>query len=552
MNLGPPPPALARSGGFGTFYTIPTWQQGINMTASQGSTTFRNFPDVALTGDNVLVYSQGMQMPGTGGTSCASPLWAAFTALVNQQAAATGQPPVGFLNPALYAIASSANYGFCFHDIVTGDNTSPASPNLFHAVPGYDLCAGLGTPAGSNLINILAPPGTAPNLVLVTNVVSGGNGNGVIDFNECNSFDLILANVGSANATGVHATLTTSTKYVAVTQANSDYNDLTVGASGTNLTHFTVSTSSNLACGTPIEFTLVLKSDQVTRSTAFSVQTGCTDGGGRCPGIDLGLAMTTSPGSVIVQSPLTYTITVVNNGPDTARGVTVSQNLPAGVNFVSATVSQGTYNLSGGLFAASLGELTVGSSATITLVVSPTAVGSISSTATVGSLDPDFNPANNSVTVVTPVKPPSADLGVTLAASPNPVSIGGLLTYTVSVTNNGPSTAANTILTDVLPANVSFVSVDLSQGSAAPAGNQVVCNFGSLGVGALATANIHVRAIAVGGITDTASVSSDIPDPAPGNNTASISTTVAASADLNMTMTGNPASAVIGDNVTMS
>ena len=39
-----------------------------------------------------------------GGTSCAAPLWAAFTALVNQQAAASGQAPVGFLNPALYSI----------------------------------------------------------------------------------------------------------------------------------------------------------------------------------------------------------------------------------------------------------------------------------------------------------------------------------------------------------------------------------------------------------------------------------------------------------------
>ena len=81
-----------------------------------------------------------------GGTSCAAPLWAAFTALVNQQAAAASQPPVGFLNPALYAIGKGANYTTCFHDITTGNNTWSGSPNLFFAVPGYDLCTGWGTP----------------------------------------------------------------------------------------------------------------------------------------------------------------------------------------------------------------------------------------------------------------------------------------------------------------------------------------------------------------------------------------------------------------------
>ena len=83
---------------------FPSYQQGISMSANQGSTTMRNVPDVALTADNVyVVYDNGST--GTfGGTSCAAPLWAGFTALVNQQAAAAGRAPVGFLNPALYTI----------------------------------------------------------------------------------------------------------------------------------------------------------------------------------------------------------------------------------------------------------------------------------------------------------------------------------------------------------------------------------------------------------------------------------------------------------------
>src|SRR5262249_40803385 len=68
------------------------------------------------------------------------------------------QPPVGFLNPALYAIGKSTNYHSCFHDITTGVNTNSASPAKYSAVAGYDLCTGWGT-ISTNLFNaLLAPP----------------------------------------------------------------------------------------------------------------------------------------------------------------------------------------------------------------------------------------------------------------------------------------------------------------------------------------------------------------------------------------------------------
>ena len=149
---------VGSSGGISTYYPIPSWQRGINMTTNRGSTTMRNVPDVALTADNVYVrYGNGSS--GTfGGTSCAAPLWAGFTALVNQQAVASGRSTVGFVNPAIYTIGQGANYAVDFHDITTGNNTWPSSPANFYAVPGYDLCTGWGTPAGQSLINALAGP----------------------------------------------------------------------------------------------------------------------------------------------------------------------------------------------------------------------------------------------------------------------------------------------------------------------------------------------------------------------------------------------------------
>ncbi len=149
---------VGSSGGISPTYPIPIWQQGISMTANQGSTSKRNVPDVALTADNVWVFYGNGQSGSVGGTSCAAPLWAGFTALLNQQAALLGIPTVGFLNPAIYAIGKGPGYTTDFHDITSGNNFWPSSPTNFPAVPGYDLCTGWGTPAGQNLINALVVP----------------------------------------------------------------------------------------------------------------------------------------------------------------------------------------------------------------------------------------------------------------------------------------------------------------------------------------------------------------------------------------------------------
>jgi subtilase family serine protease len=160
------------SGGISSYYNIPSWQTNINMAARSGSASYRNIPDVALTADNVFVVYNNGQTGGFGGTSCAAPLWAAFTALVNQQAAAAGQPPVGFVNPTLYAIAAGPNYSACFHDVTSGNNFSSSSPSLFSAMNGYDLCTGLGTPAGQSLINALASGNNTNALIFAPQTIA--------------------------------------------------------------------------------------------------------------------------------------------------------------------------------------------------------------------------------------------------------------------------------------------------------------------------------------------------------------------------------------------
>jgi hypothetical protein len=188
---------IGSSGGVSTQYPIPSWQTNISMAANQGSTTMRNTPDVAMTADNVYVRAIGHNYVNVGGTSCSAPLWAGFMALVNQQAVAAGQPPVGFLNPLLDTIGSEANYASAFHDIAAGNNTWSGSPAKFCAVTGYDLCTGWGTPAGQRLIDALANP-EALIITPPTGFTSTGGFGGPFTIT---SLDLVLTNVGTNSLT---------------------------------------------------------------------------------------------------------------------------------------------------------------------------------------------------------------------------------------------------------------------------------------------------------------------------------------------------------------
>ena len=184
---------VGSGGGVSTYYSIPDWQQGVSMSANQGSTTGRNIPDVALTAENIYVIYNNGSAHAFGGTSCAAPLWAGFMALVNQQAAAYGRPPAGFINPAIYALAQGPFYGDYFHDTTNGNNINNSSLNHYYAVTGFDLCTGWGAPNGASLVNALAPP----DWLFITpfdGFISSGNPGGPF---TVTSQSLTLTNVGS-------------------------------------------------------------------------------------------------------------------------------------------------------------------------------------------------------------------------------------------------------------------------------------------------------------------------------------------------------------------
>jgi hypothetical protein len=147
----------ASNGGYSNLFPRPSYQEGI---ARIGAT--RGVPDVAANAESAtamaLEYGNGELRPATG-TSASTPLWAGVIALADQQAG----HPLGFVNPAIYAIARGPASHRAFHDVVTGDNSVLWSTGVFtgyNAGPGWDPVTGWGSPDAQYLVPLLA--GTAP------------------------------------------------------------------------------------------------------------------------------------------------------------------------------------------------------------------------------------------------------------------------------------------------------------------------------------------------------------------------------------------------------
>ncbi len=117
---------------------------------------------------------------------------------------------------------------------------------------------------------------------------------------------------------------------------------------------------------------------------------------------DLALTMTDAPDPVMVNNPLTLTLTVTNNGPDPAVGITLTPTLPNGVTFNTLVSSQGTCTNAAPLTCA-LGALAARATATVTLTITPTATATLTTRANVTSISPDLNTTNNAATQETRV-----------------------------------------------------------------------------------------------------------------------------------------------------
>jgi len=344
-------------------------------------------------------------------------------------------------------------------------------------------------------------------------------------------------------------------------------------------------TASTLAASSTSPFTLVLKagqaqfglSNQIINQT-FTVGSAAADPAGAnnavtvsttysAPQADLASTNADSPDPVSSGANITYAQTLTNNGPNAATSVVFSQTLPASVGFVSfvapagfscttpAVGASGTINCT----AASLANA---ASVSSTLVVKVLALsGTVTITTTPSSAVNDPNNLNTSAQAVTTINAPtSADLSVTKSTASTNAGPGGTISYTITVTNNGPHNATSVVMTDTLPASLLFQSITPPAGFTCPttpaAGTTgtVTCNGATLLNGASATFTLvtTVAPNATGTITNTAGASGAQSDGNSGNSSGSSAgvVVITPTADLVMSKTTAASSAVIGANLT--
>ncbi len=359
-------------------------------------------------------------------------------------------------------------------------------------------------------------------------------------------YTIVVTNNGPSDATLVRMTdnlpdgirITTATSTVGTvtipasaqdtTPANTDdlvvdIGNLANGATATITVNATVlpGTTGTLTNVASVLSTDTSLTENVTANNTATETTGLT------PEIDLRIAKTDSIDPAIAGNALTYTITVTNDGPSTATNVVMTDTLPTGVTFTSATSSQGTVANNAGVVTGTLGTLAPNASATITLIVGVNAAtrGTITNNASVQATEPEVTTTNNSASQETVINA-NVDLAITKVDSVDPVTAGGALSYTIVVTNNGPSSATNVVVTDTLPSTLTFGTGTTTVGTVTNSGNAVTANIGTLASGATATVTLNttVLSTATGTITNIATVTATENETNTANNSATQST----------------------------
>jgi uncharacterized repeat protein (TIGR01451 family) len=395
------------------------------------------------------------------------------------------------------------------------------------------------------------------------------------------SYTLTVTNSGADPAVLVSLTdpLPDDTTFVSLTADNGAAGGATCGTPLPGSTGTVTCTFPTLGAGATAQFTLTLLIGNTT-SLTNTVTVG-TDSFDTDPANDSDSVTTlvtpiadvtvtkTGPAVVVAGENVSYMIDVTNAGPSTAS-VTLSDTLPAGTTYVLLASPPGwscTNPAMGasGTVTCNAATLQPGVTASFTIAVNVAASvapgSTIANTATISSFPNDPNSGNNSSTTIAAVVNASADLGVT-KSGPAAVSPDSDITYTVTVSNAGPSDASTVALSDTTPANTTFVSATQTSGptfacTPPPVGGTgtLTCTIATLNAGASATFSLvlHVDgATPIGStIANTASASSSTFDPTSPNDSATSNAAVAAGVtDVRIQKTANQPQFATGADVT--
>ena len=479
---------------------------------------------------------QSLSFPGGSGWTCATP-GVGGTGVIS-----CTNPDFAKAASTTFTVGVGVNSGVPVGSVITdvvNATAGSSDPNLANNTATVQTTVGLATTADLSITNTATPnPVIAGNNVTYTVIVTN---NGAATASNVAFSEAIPATMTYVSATPSPAAgWTCSVVSGTLTCSNPT---LATGASTT----FTVllKVIAGTASGTSIPVTANVSSTTTdpNPNNNSAVATVIVATAGQA---DLSVLSSATPNPVTDANNITYTQSVTNNGPAASGVATFSDAIPAGTTFVSFAVPAGwncgaTIPAVGGTgtISCTIASLALNATANFPLVVKAslgdTPGTTITNTANINvpcSSASDPNCANNSAsTNVVVASPTQADVAIMKTANPDPVDQGTNLQYTLQVTNNGPAAAQGVMVTDPIPSEFSFTSVSTTQGTCtydAPT-TTVNCSLGSVNVGGLVLITINATAVTFNSAaTNTATVSATTGDPNLTNNTASVSSTIAA------------------------
>ena len=208
-----------------------------------------------------------------------------------------------------------------------------------------------------------------------------------------------------------------------------------------------------------------------------------------------------------------WTIIVSNNGPNMATGVIVNDLLPKSVEYISSYLSKGFYNPVTGIW--DVGNLNVGEKLQLNIVSKIVKTGYITNVVNVKGNEKDSNLTNNHFEKSVHVKP-AADLSIEKSVSKQEVNINDLIEYVIEITNNGPDSAENIKVSELLNPNLKVISFESTKGNFNNTNN--VLTIDSLAYGEKVRLTINAAANVWGKFENKVAVSSDTFDYDKSNN----------------------------------
>ncbi|MGH9743195.1 MAG: hypothetical protein ACRD51_12700, partial [Candidatus Acidiferrum sp.] len=479
---------------------------------------------------------QSLSFPGGSGWSCTVP-------------AVGGTGTISCTNPDFANAASTAftvgvavNSGVATGTVITdvvNATSGNNDPNLANNSATVQTTVGLLTTADLSIAETAAPNPVVAGTNLTYTVVVKNNG-------AATATTVAFSEAIPANTTYVSATPSPATGWTCAVLAGTLTCSNPAVAPGASTTFaVVVQVNAGTAFGTVITATANVASptiDPNPNNNSASATVVVASAGQA----DLSVTSSETPNPVTDANNISYTQSVMNNGPTASGMATFTDTIPSGTMFVSLSIPAGwncgTLPAVGGTgtITCTIASLAANATANFPLVVKASlgdAPGStITNTANINfpcSSASDPNCANNSAsTTVYVASPTQADVAITKTASPDPVDQGTNLTYTLQVTNNGPAAAQGVTVTDPIPVEVSFVSVSTTQGTCSydVPSTTVTCPLGAVSVGGFVLITINASANTFSSSTlstNTATVSASTGDPNPSNNTASFTSTIA-------------------------